>query len=379
MNRFLSTFSLILIISIGNIHSEQSSNEIAEQLLELGFDVYRVTNAGDNVLHSAVKKKNLEAVKLSIDFGVPVSRANKAGDTPLHIAAAKGDLIISKYLIECGADLSITNNLSQTPYHKSLTIKDTDLMNYFIQVGYQPGDPTEDLLIAMGLNPNHIDNGGNSILHRVAKSKNLVLMRKLLEEGYSPYTWNKKEETPLTIAVKAQDSEMVVLLAEFQHDETALADIKDLKIAIKSNWLAGVELLFAMDRNQVCQDQINSHDDKGIALIHYACTTGNFEIIELLVNLGADINLLTSSEYYHNPNDPCYWSDDDWDTFGELGNDIDRYSEGSGYVHPVVSPLTIIKRLHPNHASLIEFLVSLDATEHYESSVKNESVEEYLK
>lgn len=382
---YLTLFSVILLtVGLSPAGADETPREvIAEQLIELGYDVFRVTNAGDTILHSAAKKQDLEAVKLAIAYGINPSRTNKAGDTPLHIAATKGNQAICEYLVECGSDLFVANALDQTPYHKALARRDSELMTFLVEHGYQPGDPSEDYLIAIGLNPDYVDNSGNALLHRLAKSKNLELLRELLEQGYDPYVYNKKGESPLTIAVRQRDLDMVALLLQYQNDEYALAHFGDLELATKLGWAEGLRLLFLADRKERLDQawRLNFRNNAGIALIHYASASGNLETVRLLVEYGADINLQTQSEYWYNPNDPHWWTNEDWDAFAEFSRtgDLERYMQGSGFVHPVASPLTIAQNLHPNNTELLSVLEELGAVAKYEPSVRGESLEKYLK
>lgn len=195
--------------------TEEHKTEIALQLKELGYDVLQISNGGDNALHLAVKKKNLEAVKLLLDYGIPISRTNKAGDTPLHIAASKSELTIVEYLVEQGAEINLKNDLGQTPYHKALARSDTLMTAFFENAGYQPGDSFEDYLIAMGTNPDHVDNAGNTLLHRLVKTGNLELLRETLKHGYNVNVYNKAGDSPLDLALKKGDMDMVEVLEDY--------------------------------------------------------------------------------------------------------------------------------------------------------------------
>lgn len=350
--------------------------ELAEQLKEMGYDVLKVSNSGDNALHLATKKLNLVAIKLAVEYGMSISRTNKAGDSPLHLAASKGNLPICEYLLSQGADMNQANILGQTAYHKALGKPNCDLLSLFESNGYNSHDPFKDYLIASGLNPDSVDNSGNQLMHRLSKTKNLELMHKALESGYSPDVLNKKGETPLTLAIKNQDLEMAKLLNEYGNQIT----MNDIFALVKLNWLEGLTLLESYPQEHV-QSLLNEHNEKGIAPIHYACVMGDFNVLNYLVQLGANVNLLTLFEYEYGPQDPVYWNSYDWDTFAEFGNlgDLQRYKQDSGYIHPVVSPLAIINYFHPTKADLTALFINAGAKYVYHDSIRDHMLEEYLK
>ena len=356
---------------------ESSKEEIATKLAEMGYDVLRVSNSGDNVLHLATKKGNLEAIELAIAYGINVSRTNKAGDTPLHLAASKGQLEICQYLVDAGSDINHTNALGQTPYHKALKQPFPELLSFFKEVGYRPNDAFIDYLVAHDLTPNSVDNSGNQLMHRIVKTKNLELARNALENGFDPNIYNKKGESPLTLALKNQDLEMVQLLLEHQ----AVPLRTDIFVVVQANWM---DALKALEQKWIdpitwlCSDYSN---EKGIYLIHYACAKGNLEMINYLIEHGARVNQCTESQYVYGPRDPIHWSQADWDAWYELSNsgDLSKYTEGSGYVHPKVSPLAVVEYFHPERTDLKEQLIDKGAKSVHYSSVKNEEVENYLK
>ena len=373
-----SFFAFFLLVISSGLSAESSREEIKEQLLGLGYDVFRVSNGGDNVLHLAAKKQNLEVVELILAYGIDPSRVNKAGDTPLHIAAGKGNLPICQLLVEAGSAITLRNNLGQTPYHKALAKPYEEILQFFEEYGFQPGDDFEDHLLALSINPEHMDAAGNTWLHRLAKVGNLELMNAALQHGHDPFVYNKKMETPLSIAVKRKDLEMTQLLAGYRKQEKTLISFEDLILATKANWAEGLEFLLSAAPHLI--QRIDHCDSKGISLIHYGCAEGNLEIVQLLIEFGSDVNKLTQSEYRYGPTDPYYWSSHDWDVWAEVSYDSDmfRYEKDSGYLHPVVSPLAIVRYLHPNNVELQTLLVEHNAQSYYCDSIRNESLEQYL-
>ncbi len=373
-------FLLNLVITcfiVSPSFAESTKEEIACQLDQMGYDVLRVSNSGDNALHLATKKLNLDAIKLLIEYGISFSRTNKAGDTPLHIASSKGHLEICQYLVDIGADINLENALGQTPYHKALKKPFPGLISFFEAKGYCPKDPFTDYLIAHDLNPDFVDSGNNQLIHRLAKSKNLELARKTLESGFSPNIINKKGESPLTLALKNQDLEMVQLLVEYK----AIFNRADVVLVIKKGWIEGLRFIFTILSKEHVAQLLNWPNENGIAPIHYACLVGDLEVLSFLIECGADVNLLTKSEYHYGPRDPVRWNNNDRDAWGEFGNpsDLDRYRVESGYIHPVASPLAIVMCFHSGEADLLKLLIDMGAQYVFHYSIQDQQLADYLK
>lgn len=188
-------------------------------------------------LHIAITTGNFAATKLLIDKKANINKPDEFGDTPLHKAVNSIDIF--KYLLESGANPNVRNNFGIAPlhicYHESqfidllkqhnanLNIKDSIgrtilhdavqegnncQIEQFIKAGLDvnatdnynqsPAFLTKNLdtlklLIKNGANPNIQDIQGDSILHKVAKSKNHELYNFLLKHGANKYLKNAKE------------------------------------------------------------------------------------------------------------------------------------------------------------------------------------------
>lgn len=103
---------LLLAVEAGNqsMCRELLSAQTAEQLKAQSAN-------GDTALHLAVRRKDIDMVRILVDYGTSVDIQNGDGQTPLHIAAAEGDEVLVKYFYGVRASASITDNQDRTPMH----------------------------------------------------------------------------------------------------------------------------------------------------------------------------------------------------------------------------------------------------------------------
>lgn len=118
-----------------------------------------------------------------------------AGDTVLHIAAAAYRTEIARRLIALGAHVSAKNRRKAEPLH------------YAVDGG--PGAPHWNpeaqarmvtLLIEAGADPNAVDQGGVTPLHRAVRNRCSSAVEALLRCGADPTRKNASGSTPMLLA-----------------------------------------------------------------------------------------------------------------------------------------------------------------------------------
>ena len=116
------------------------------------------------------------------------------GDTALHMAAASFSRPVGEVLVANGADCRARNRRGAEPLHYA---SDTN--------HWAPAAQAEMIafLLSIGSNPNALDNGGVSPLHRAVRTRSLPAVRALLNGGADPRLPNKAGSTPLHLAVQA--------------------------------------------------------------------------------------------------------------------------------------------------------------------------------
>jgi len=118
-----------------------------------------------------------------------------AGDTALHVAAASYNSDLVRQLIEKGADIRAKNRRGAEPLHSAMV-----------------GSPGSDhwnpeaqaelvlCLVGYGADPNAVDVGGVTPLHRASRNRCSSAVRALLEVGADARLTTKKGTTALQLA-----------------------------------------------------------------------------------------------------------------------------------------------------------------------------------
>lgn len=78
------------------------------------------TPEGDNILHYAVMRGDLESVKLALQIGIDVNSTGDLGNNALHYAGMFKSREIYDYLVNVGADENTANELDTKPTRPSV-------------------------------------------------------------------------------------------------------------------------------------------------------------------------------------------------------------------------------------------------------------------
>lgn len=380
----------------------EEKERIRLELEKLGFDVYKITNGGDNVLLQAVRKNNMEAILLAIQYGFDPSFQNKSGDTALHIAAAKGNLSVVQILVQQGASIYIKNKLDQLPFHKGYNCP--EIKDYFISIGQERTGFVNEYAIANDLRPDFVDNQGNTFWHNLIKSNNQSFLELALAEGYKLEQLdiaNKKGARPFDLIIVQKNKPMLDLFLDRFGDRYVSYD--NLHQAAHLGWKPGLEKLLPFFDKQVllnlseggvlawfCKKEVtkdgvyfyimhkpaSNRPEKN--LLHEAIYSGDLDTVKFLVEYGFSPNLSTYSDYQ----EPTHLfsnilSSHDLDVLAELDHfnqyfnqdDSGEIIKPGGYINPVLSPLSIAQYFHPNNQSLLDYLKGLQAEELYRPSI----------
>jgi ankyrin repeat protein len=165
-------------------------DKMALWLLENGVTVNIESREGMSPLFCAIRRRNIELVKVLIEKGANVNAqiVNMDGLTPLHSAVMVKSLKILQILLENGADVTASCNIyNQTPVHVAAKLGYLDLFTTMTE--YNP-----DVLLETN------DEICDRPIDLAASNGHVSLVEWLIDNGVSVGSTNKKGYTPLHTA-----------------------------------------------------------------------------------------------------------------------------------------------------------------------------------
>lgn len=231
--------------------------KIHELLLNPDLDVDALDGDGFGALHIAAKDGNAKMVEELLAAGASVALRCKSskfavqGGTPLHFAALGGSIAAMELLLEAGADIDArcfwvavnsTSLIQRVPFEITTPLAVAVL---------ESQEPIALKLLAAGANSTS-NKSETSILHAAATSGLYNVLKVMLENGADIHAENETQHcTCLHIAASQGNMEILNLLLEYGAD-------------------------------------INSSDRYGRTPLVYAVISGQEEVFELFLALGAD-------------------------------------------------------------------------------------------
>ncbi|MDT8397538.1 MAG: ankyrin repeat domain-containing protein [Pseudomonadales bacterium] len=227
----------------------------------------------------AAREGHMESVRLLLDAGADINAVAADGKNALALAIFNGHYAIGSYLIDRGIDPTKVDAQNFTPLFWAVDRRNMETApNFPWMVTDDPLSLIRQMLDA-GVDPNYlVDNtprarmrGGSprivfaTALMRAAFSADLELFNLLLKYGADPHIMSKDGETSLSAAAA-------------------------------TGWIAGFHIArSSKDRLQIIKklvelgSDVNWHDNYGITPLMTAANFGDVEIIQYLIDAGADL------------------------------------------------------------------------------------------
>ena len=254
--------------------SPSSSGESIETLIDLGANVnaQRTDDKGAPLTLSS-GWNNFMAVNLLLNNGADANIAAANGYTPLHRAVSHGFFYITKLLIKNGSNVNLQNKEERT----LLCQNEAD-----VTIGYKENS-TERIYLGRG------KDRGRAFWHYVLVKKHLLgLLLKRVKGGSLDVAdfgdilrsgWGK--DPPQGTIDK--------ILKECDFKFKEIPGVTVLHIASKKNNEPEIiDLLVKSGAN------VNAQDAEGFTPLHMAAIHGNLKVVKKLVDLEADVNIITT-------------------------------------------------------------------------------------
>jgi len=150
-----------------------------------------------SLLHIAVARGQLEAVRSYLDSGFPADLLAGDGLAPLHWALVRDDPAMFELLVARGSPIDVPSAEGATPLMNAVQGRSVANTTWFLD---------------HGADPNACDRGGFTALHRAAEMGELPIVQLLLDHGASPHL-EAGGQTPLSLARARGQSAIAKLLS----------------------------------------------------------------------------------------------------------------------------------------------------------------------
>ena len=299
-NRYTATVLLLehgAVVNMQNLsdntplHFTAFQNACSTSKLLIGAGCNNINSrniAGKTPLHIAVQKNHENLVKLFFENNVDVNIQDDSGDTPLHLSVRVGNFHVSQLLIEAGCNINTRNKSHKTPLYVAVEETHEQLITLLLSCNADvcmryKQDPKERFFLFRG------KDSGRPVWQYVLVHKPLLGLYLKQPKGASldvadfgtvlQSGWG--ENPPEKTRNKILERET----ATFQ----GIPDETLLHVASRNNNTKVIDLLVDFG---VCG--VNSTDGEGFTPLHMAAIHGNMNVVRQLVDLKADINLITA-------------------------------------------------------------------------------------
>ena len=269
--------------------SLSSSGEFIETLIDLGADV-NAQRTDDKVtpLILSASWNNFMAVYLLLDHEADSNIARADGNSPLHIAVSNGFFHITKLLIKKGSNVNLQNKEGRTPLFLGVKNKHEQLIKLLIEneadvsIGYKENS-TERFYLVRG------KERGRAAWHYVLVKKHLLgLFLKLANGG----SLNVADFGDVLRSGQGKDPPEGTRNKLQKEHESMFKEITDTTLLHFASEIINepeiIDLLVKSGAN------VNAQDAEGFTPLHMAAIHGNLKIVKKLVDLDADVNIVTT-------------------------------------------------------------------------------------
>ena len=267
--------------------SLSSSGEFIETLIDLGADV-NAQRTDDKVtpLILSASWNNFMAVYLLLDHEADSNIARADGNSPLHIAVSNGFFHITKLLIKKGSNVNLQNKEGRTPLFLGVKNKQKHLIKLLIEneadvtIGYQENS-TDRIYLVRG------KGRGRAAWQYVLVKKHLLGLFLKRTNGGSLDGADFGAVLRSGWGKDPPEGTIDQILEECDFKE--IPGVTVLHIASKENNEPEIiDLLVKSGAN------VNAQDAEGFTPLHMATIHGNLKIVKKLVDLDADVHIVTT-------------------------------------------------------------------------------------
>ena len=290
---------LLLLLSTPGINPQVLNNEHLTPFEASDKD-------GNTLLHNACAEGKSVMVQLLIKNGADVLRPDRHGNAPIHIACINFRLEILTILLNCECcNPNLQNANGDTALHIvcRMTLCLVTKLQYLQLFLSTPGINLEVLNNEILTPFEATDKDGNTLLHNACAEGKSEMVQLLIENGADVLRPDRRGNAPIHIACINFRLETLTILLNYEHcnpnlqnanGDTVLHIVCRMTLSLETKLQClklllstpGINLEVLNNENFTPFEAI---DKDGNTLLHHACAEGKSEMVQLLIENGADV------------------------------------------------------------------------------------------
>ncbi|KAL5084612.1 hypothetical protein Trisim1_011613 [Trichoderma cf. simile WF8] len=285
---------------------ENGNQAISQALIDAGANIKLARYNGETPLHSAAHGEHLNLVTLLLENGADSSAVNKSSEAPLHYAALSGHAGIAKLLLQHGANCLVQNSEGVIPLHQAVgrgnldvaqllisqdadqkNIRDTSSQTPLHTAAIRGQAESVQLLLDYGADVSLVDREGCTPLITASFFGFTEVVKILLSRGSNVNVTDSNGKTALAFATQSGHATTAELLLQNGADMTLLDNIAGWPVLFHAAYLGSMDIFRALLTQGA---DINFTSRNGYDVLLSAAEGGQTSVIKVLLEHGIDVS-----------------------------------------------------------------------------------------